>query len=360
MLEMDHGGNIFELARARGVHFRELIDFSASTNPLGLPEDTAGIIARNIDCLTHYPEDRNPKLLTALSAYSGARPPEILIGNGATELLYFTLRFLEPQRVLLPLPTFSEFSRACRILEVPFDSFPLIHACQGRWEFDWKGLIEQLNQRTHDLVIFVNPNNPTGAVLDHETLTGILDSAHQAGTRILMDESFIDFVAEPTLVPLSRRYESLFVLRSLTKFYSMPGLRLGYLVAHHRWISRMIEHREPWQVNNLAQLLGEAFLNLPHYAEATRSLVEQERTHLVQQLQKFKGLTVFPSRCNFMLIQLETSRGSVDTLCKHCLEHRIIIRNCSGWPGAPPNCFRVAVRSADDNQMLIDALREFL
>ena len=360
MLEMDHGGNIFELARSRGVHFRELIDFSASINPLGLPRDTAGIIAHNIDCLSHYPEDRNPDLLAALSAYSGADPSEILIGNGATERLYFTLRFMEPQRVLLPLPTFSEFSRACQILGVPFDNFPLIQACRGRWEFDWKGLREQLHQQSYDLVIVVNPNNPTGALLDGQALGDLFDSAQKAGTRLLLDESFIDFTSEPTLAPRASQCESLLVLRSLTKFFSLPGFRLGYLVAHHQWISRMMEHREPWQVNNLAQLLGETFLNLPDYAETTRRLVERERTHLVHRLQKFKGLTVFESGCNFLFIQLEPRRGPVDGLWKHCLEQGIMIRNCSGWPGTPPNCFRVAIRPAVDNQKLTDALREFL
>ena len=121
----------------------------------------------------------------------------------------------------------------------------------------------------------------------------------------------------------------------------------------------MIEHREPWQVNNLAQLLAKTFLELPDFAETTRSLVEKERPHLTCQLQKVQGFTVFESRCNFLLIQLEPSRGSVDALCKHCLEHHLIIRNCSGWPGAPPHCFRVAVRRANDNQKLIDVLREF-
>jgi len=359
MLKMDHGGNVLELARHQGVDFREFIDFSANINPLGLPPEALRIIAENMDYLTHYPDDRNPKLLAALSDYCGVAPAEILPGNGATELLYFLLRFLQPQNVLLPLPTFSEFHRACRVVGIHYDNFPFIQADQGCWQFDWKGLMECLHKGHYDLVIFVNPNNPTGTLVDRAAFQSVVQLAQRKETRILLDESFIDFVPSHSWIPVFRENDSFFILRSLTKFYSIPGLRLGYLLASPKWIGQMIEKREPWQVNNIAQLLAEEFLKLKEYPRETRKLVEQERKCLTAGLQELMGLTAYPSSCNFLLVQLDASRGRVDELYAHLLNHRIIVRCCSHWPGLPENFFRIAVRSATENQILIDALRDF-
>lgn len=357
MPDLGHGGNVQELAAARGVDWRSLLDFSASINPLGPPADVSRLICEHHDLMACYPPNHNAALLTALGAFCGAGADRVVVGNGATELIYFLLRFLKPRRALVPLPTFSEFSRAGVRSGIAMCGARIITMGSRGWRVDWSSLERLLAGGGWDLLVLVNPNNPTGVALDPVQGERLLQLTRGRGVTVLLDESFIDFAPDRSWIGALRENDHLVVLRSLTKFFAIPGLRLGYLVANAELVARMRAAREPWQVNQFAQLTAECCVGLRDYHEATRNLIRRERAALARRLSAVEGLTPYPSRANFILVHADPDRASVGNLYERMLSRDIVIRRCDRWPGVPANCFRVAVRSRADNQRLVEELR---
>jgi threonine-phosphate decarboxylase len=360
MPELDHGGNVLELAAARGEDWRTFIDFSASINPLGPPAEVLELMRGHPELVACYPPNHNASLLAALAEYCSLTPDHLIVGNGATELIYFVLRFLGPREALVALPTFSEFPRACAVAGVGSDSVLLIRADGRRWCVDWNALDNALTRRRWDVLVLVHPNNPTGATLDPAEGERLLQRTRGRGVTVILDESFIDFTPEESWIGALARHEHLIVLRSLTKFFALPGLRLGYLGASPDRAARMRAVREPWQVNQFAQMAGECCVGLREYQEATRRLIREERAMLAEQLERTPGLTPYPSRVNFLLVAVDPGLARVDSLYEHLLSRGLIIRRCDRWPGLPEHCFRVAVRSRAENQRLVDELRTCL
>ncbi len=360
MRSLDHGGSVLELAAARGVDWRTFVDFSASINPLGPPAEVLELLAQHPELVTCYPSTDHAGLRSALADYCRVTPDHIIAGNGATDLIYFTLRFLRPQEVLVALPTFSEFPRACAASGMRTEGHTLIRADDHGWCIDWTGLEKALSARHRDLLVLVHPNNPTGATLDSSHADHLMELTQERGTAVLLDESFIDFAPDESWIDKLGRYRHLLVLRSLTKFFAIPGLRLGYLVARPHLVAEMQAAREPWQVNQFAQMAGERCVRRPDYHEATRRLIREERAWLTTQLERMPAVCPYPSRVNFLLVRIDPDRIKVGTIYERLLAQRIIVRNCDGWPGLPENCLRIAVRSRNENQRLVDALKECL
>lgn len=360
MREDGHGGNVLALAAARGADWRTFVDFSASINPLGPPPEVLELLRAEQAIIAHYPQRHNPALLTALGRYAGVCADHLLVGNGAAELIYFTLRFLKPRAALVALPTFSEFPRACALNEVVCDTVDFIRPRPAGWCKDWQAVEDALTTGRYDLLVLVHPNNPTGATLDTARGERLLQVAGERGVTVLLDESFIDFAPEDSWIDAIARHPHLIVLRSLTKFFALPGLRLGYLATDPARIVRMHAVREPWPVNQLAQMAGERCAGLIHYQEATRQLVDRERAVLADALQQLPGVSPFPSRVNFLLVALDARHVAVSAAYEHLLSRRIIVRRCDGWPGVPDNCMRVAVRRREDNRRLLDELKDYL
>jgi threonine-phosphate decarboxylase len=360
MPDFDHGGNVLELAAARGADWRAFVDFSASINPLGPPPELLDVMRQHQELVACYPPNDHARVLASLADYCGLTPDHLLVGNGATELIYFVLRFLGSREALVALPTFSEFPRACAIVGLRSDNVLLIRADSRRWCVDWQALEDALTARRWDLLVLVHPNNPTGATLDPARADRLLQLTAQHGVTVLLDESFIDFAPEESWIGAVGRHEHLVVLRSLTKFFAIPGLRLGYLAANPELIARMRANREPWQVNQFAQMAGECCVRLVPYQEATRRLIREERERLTEQLETIPGVTVYPSRVNFLLVGFDANRASVGTVYEHLLARGIVIRRCDRWPGLPAHCIRVAVRLRHENEQLVNELRTVL
>ena len=322
---MTHGGNVFAVARRMGWDWRDIADFSASINPLGPAPSVVEAIHAAVDRIVHYPEAEPLALPEGLAAHWGIDADLLLVGNGATELIHFVAR-MYGGGVALAAPVFSEFHRAFPEASiVPFDS--------AAWPGD-------------RLVIVTRPANPTGAMP-----AGLEQYPHP----VLVDESFLDFTDQPSLLPLVPERENLLVLRSLTKFYALPGLRIGALAGPREWIRKWRALRDPWQVNVLAEAAVLAGIGDHEYAERTRTFVRAEREWLSAQLASIVGLTPQPSAANYLLV---AGDGPVGPLIERAFAEKILLRDCSGWPGVPfAHAFRVAVRTRGENERLLACLR---
>jgi cobyric acid synthase CobQ/L-threonine-O-3-phosphate decarboxylase len=352
----NHGGNVRDLARRAGCAQEDLLDFSASINPLGPPECLRQVISRNIERLAHYPDPYAEELAEALAQKERARPAschigadEIIAGNGSTEILFALARAIKPLRAVIPVPSYADYAQAATLAGAEIQTLKL-DAAAG-FALDWSALGRML--AGGELVFLGAPNNPTGQLFDLGEFRHF--SAEHPATVFAVDEAFADFVADGGASSVVRQ-PNVVAVRSLTKFYAFPGLRLGYAIAPLELAGRIREQIPAWSVNTLAQAAGVAVLKDEAYGRRTRDLITRQRAALTQSLQRFPGLHVYPSQANFLLVRLDRADWNALTLGQALLKQGIAIRGCDTFAGLDERFFRIAVREEEENARLIEAL----
>ncbi len=348
-----HGGEVYHLARTLGLHPRDLLDFSANINPLGFPPAIPEVIAQTLGNIVHYPDQNCLELRQELAVYHGLAPDQILVGNGSTELLYLTARALAPRRALIVAPAFSEYEQALAAARVPVDFQVTIDAHNFT-------LTAPPDPRGADLVFLANPASPSGALLPPELLLETAARLTEAGVHLLLDEAFIDFVEEASLKTRLAQFPHLLLLRSFTKFFGIPGMRLGYLLAAPALIRRLAAVQEPWSVNTLAQAMGQACLKDHDFMVRSRALVSRERQYLLNGLQSLPGLAPLPGAVNYLLVKITSPEWTAATLQKALLSRKIIVRDAANFRGLDERFFRLAVRRREENQRLLQTLEQLL
>ena len=348
-----HGGDVYHLARTMGLDLKELLDFSANINPLGFPPGIPGAIQEALPEIVHYPDRRCQELKEELAAYHRLRAGEILVGNGSTELIYLVARTLRPRKALIVAPAFSEYEHGLNAGGVPV-AFHLTTEAQNFT------LDQPLDPQAADLVFLAHPASPSGALLAPDLLLELAARLEAAGSHLLLDEAFIDFVEEASFKTRLAQFPRVLILRSFTKFFAIPGMRLGYLLGAAALIDRLAAVQEPWSVNTLAQAMGRACLRDADYMDRSRALVRREREYLMEGLKALPGLQPFPSAVNYLLVKLTRPDFTAASLQKALLSRKIVIRDASNFRGLDERFLRVAVRGREENQRLLNALEHCL
>jgi threonine-phosphate decarboxylase len=332
-LRFNHGGNLFAICRERGWDWREVLDLSASINPLGPAPGVRPAVEEALDRIAHYPS-QPPAEFEALLAGAWGVPPELVMaGGGATELLHFVARAGWNGPAALATPVWSEFYRA----------FP--HALK-------LPPAEIENWPPRGLLVLSQPVNPTGEEVPSGTIRRAI--AAREGP-VLIDETFIDFTELEPAAPLCASHPNLLVLRSLSKFHALPGLRVGALIASPGWMARLRKRREPWTVSTPGEAAARAALSDPEHIRRSRELVAQERRWLAERLSGLPGLRLLPGAANFLFA--ETDRPAA-AICDWFLERKILLRNCTGLPGVSGEAIRFAVRTRPENERFAAAAKE--
>ncbi|WP_448884880.1 threonine-phosphate decarboxylase CobD [Citrobacter telavivensis] len=347
-----HGGNIREAAELLGISPEKLLDFSANINPLGMPETVKRAIVDNLRLAERYPDVDYRHLHQALARHHQVPAGWILAGNGETESIFTLVNGLQPRRAMIVTPGFAEYQRALQWGECVIDTFAL------REEDGWQltGAILDALTAELDCLFLCTPNNPTGLLPERGLLEAIAGRCRALNIALILDEAFIDFIAdEAGFIPLLQNNPHIWVLRSLTKFYAIPGLRLGYLInSDEQAVAAMRARQMPWSINAFAALAGEQVLEDIAYQQATWQWLREEGGRFYQQLCALPGLTVYPGLANYLLLRSETD------LQRALLARHILIRSCANYPGLDGRYFRVAIRSREENNRLLAALTEAL
>ena len=334
-----HGGDVYS-AEVR-------LDFSSNVNPLGPPPDVLAAISHTALHVRQYPDPYCRALTAAIAAHEAVPESFILCGAGAAELIYAYCDALRPKKAMELAPTFLEYSAAAshfgaRMVRVPLKALEFLPDAQ---------LLDKLQAEAPDVLFLCTPNNPTGQTLDRTLLRQVLDVCLAQGTRVLLDECFLDFTDEKSAKDLLPRYENLLILKAFTKSYALAGLRVGYcLTGNTRLLSRMAACSQPWNVSLPAQEAAIAALQNPDWVQRARALVSEQRELLTRKLQAL-GLTVCPSRANYLLF---CAPAGLDGMLRR---EKIAIRSCENYPGLSPGWYRIAVRLAEENEALLDAIR---
>lgn len=347
-----HGGNLGKLAHKAHKDISEILDFSASINPLGPPERTRQVISRNIELLRHYPDPDSLPLIGAIADDLGVEEEQIVLGNGSTEIIYAIPRAFPRKKAVIPIPSYNDYTAAAHICGLEIVPLPLSEESNFSLNF-----LELAKILSGDEIVFLGqPNNPTGRTFSNNRLFELADSFPD--TIFAVDESFADFVPGYKSV-VTYGGPNLIMVRSLTKFFAIPGLRLGYGCSAAKKTARLKEFILPWSVNTLAQAVGTTALQDKGYYDQTRSTVAKLRHELEEDLVKLP-LTIYPSETNFLLIRINHQDWTARVLAEKLLEECIAIRVCenfTGLPGQGSYYFRLAVRTREENQRLIQGLQ---
>lgn len=344
-----HGGNLSRIAAMGGQPIEKVLDFSASINPLGMPPAAREAIVAGIERVAHYPEPLAGQLVAAISAAYKLASDRVLAGNGSTELLYLALRVLRPRKVLLAAPGFNEYHRAAALVGAKVKWLKLRE--RTGFQVEPHRFIAAMDGC--DLALLCNPNNPTGHALNYEQMSQIAAAAKALGCYLLVDEAFADFTPEISL--LGRAQNSrLLILRSLTKFYAMPGLRLGFIQLPRALHRRFLAQKEPWSVNTLAEFAACAALADHDFARRSREFIATERAWLESRLARLPHLKLYPAAANYLMLDSPQAPQLVHDL----LHQGIAVRHCANFRGLSPHFIRIAVRTRAENQRLLTALEQ--
>jgi threonine-phosphate decarboxylase len=351
-----HGGQVFAAARLRRVPLDRVLDFSANINPLGPSPRALRRLRRDLALIRFYPDTENGELPELVAKEAGIGRDCILFGNGATPLLHLIPRVLKPRKAVVVEPGFSEYSSAlererCKIHR-------LFLRRDASFQLDGEALFDILRRRRPDILMLGNPNNPTGNVLSRPLLAELIATCSKRRIYLVLDESFLDFTPHPSCAFEAARNPHVVVVRSLTKFWALAGLRIGYLVAHKGLVERLSAQLEPWSVNTLASAAAAESLRDLRYRDRTLKLIRRERAFLTEQLGGLGWLEPFPSEANFLLVRIAAPGISSTHLCRRLAERNILIRDGSNFPGLDRRYFRLAVRRRSENQRLIDELHK--
>jgi len=273
-----HGGDIWGAARRREVPLARLIDFSANINPLGLSPKAHKRLERDIPLVGHYPDRRQQELRCLLACRYGISGDCILFGNGATQLIHLIPRVRRYHRALIVEPAFSEYRNALDRSGVEILEFLLKPS--ENFSFDLDRLLKILRQERPDGLFLANPNNPTGKVIPKQALSRLSAFCEDREIDLIVDEAFLEFTEEPSLMAAATRARHLVVVRSLTKSFALAGLRIGYLVSNRSMLCKLEAGIEPWSVNCLALSVAAASLRATVHSRRTIRLVPQERQYL--------------------------------------------------------------------------------
>jgi threonine-phosphate decarboxylase len=354
-LDRTHGGNVDAWARSAGVEVGELLDFSASINALGPPSSAREAFVESYAEILRYPDPYGDKLKEALAERHGLSPAEVLIGNGSTQLIYLLCAALRPRKALIVGPAFSEYANALTLIGAKVASFNL--SPDNGFQFSTKRLSAAWDKDC-DIVFLATPNSVTGQMIAKVEIEKVAHIALARKTMVVIDEAFVDFVETESIKALVRRNPYLIVLRSLTKYYALPGLRLGYLLGETDQVAELAVYQEPWSINGPALNVALASLKDSSFATKTERWLEPERKFLFERLTALEGLHPLASRTNFLLVKIERSHGDALRLRSFLLQKNILIRACDTF-GLGVNHFRIAIKQRKDNQRLLAALTEW-
>ncbi len=339
-----HGGIRPQELIQLGIDPNDIIDFSVNSNPFGAPPGLNNYLT-DID-LTHYPDPQVFELKQSLANVNDMPPECLAIGNGSVELIWACVRAFvnSGDRVLVVTPTFGEYQNALDLLGIQADQYQLDISNPN---IDIEEISNEINEIRPKLTFFCNPNNPTGHVYTHEQIHQIAESCEAIDGFLVLDEAYRAFVGLPQFAP--NAFQNAIVLRSMTKDFAIPGLRLGYALADKKYIEAIAAQCPPWSVSAMAQKAGEFLLANSGETERTIAETLELAKQLKQQLSD-SGFTPMPSSTHYFLIKV----GNATAFRRRLLDSHILVRNCSSF--GLPEYIRVSTRKAEHNDKLIQAL----
>ncbi len=337
-----HGGNIYK-------YDHEVVDFSANMNPLGMPDQIKEAIIENIDKYENYPDPFNRELIEAIRRFYGIDPDRICCGNGAADIIFRIALALKPKKGLIVGPTFSEYKEALDVVSCQ----TYHHILTEEKNFILGEDVLQSMDKSYDIMFLCNPNNPTGIPVKRDLILKIAKKCKDEDITLVIDECFTEFLDEEEKFSVMDQIEKLdqvIILKAFTKIYAMAGIRLGFCVCGDIKKADLINQMlQPWSVSTVASKAGTKALSIPGFIEKTKEYVCVNREYLLVELEKL-GFKTFGAKANYVFFKSDIELESALD------RYNILIRSCANYITLDKRFYRIAVRTKEENQYLIDSL----
>ncbi len=326
------------------------MDLSANINPLGPPKALRDNWMNFFTDIGEYPDPEATSLKKRIASKEKIEEEMVMVGNGGAELISLLGRFFAGKRVLIIQPTFSEYEKACRA-----------NGCDIVYEFldeSWQLNLERLPLHEVEAMFLCNPNNPTGICFSYEQMLALAKLCKERNAYLVIDEAFFDFwESYQSLVPIMENFSNVLLLRSMTKMFAIPSLRLGYLLANEKVTRKLKSYQSHWSVNGIAIRAGEICLQEESFIEQTHHYIKKERERLFSFL-KEEGFEISPSETNFYLLRWPHIESQLP-LFHYLLEQGIVPRHTMNFPGLEGRWLRFAIKREEENDQLCKALKEW-
>lgn len=356
MQNVNHGANLYDLSKQYGFSKDEFMDFSSNINPFGSSKAAKDYIIKNIDMVSRYPDPSYLSLKSSISSYCNCLKDNIVLGSGATELISAFIKTVNPKKSLLIVPVYSEYEKELK--KINCDITKYFSKPENSFKIDINNLVETINKGNYDLVVICNPNNPTGFTFSRYEMEAISKSIN---SFVMIDETYIEFTNTDVYssTSLVDKYDNLFIIRGTSKFFSTPGIRLGYGLISNKNIKESIDSNlDLWNINIFASTMGEIMFTDNEFISSTINLMTNERNYLINKLCSIKQLEVYETQGNFILCKIKSKSLTAKELREKLIPQKIIIRDCSSFEGLDEFFFRVCILKPDENRLLIDCLNK--
>lgn len=349
-----HGSNPQHLFKSLGLSLPEkFIDFSANINPLGPPPALKEKWNDFYQEITVYPDPFAEKLRNRIAEREQISADSILIGNGGAELITLVARFLSGKKVIVAEPSFSEYEKACRANDCEIQYHPVMGPY---FELSIDELLPRLISA--DALFLCNPNNPTGIQYPVSTVLSIIQECEKQNCFVILDEAFYDFLVNyESFIPYINKFSNLIIIRSMTKMFAIPGIRLGYLAAAPALMAEIGKYQPHWSINTIALLAGELFLQNEEFIKTSQVYISEERERLFTFFKKHH-FVVTSSQVNFYLLR-DSNQKEQKNLFEFLLRKGIIPRHTYNFPGLEGKWLRFAIKSKEENSKLMEVLLEW-
>ena len=354
-----HGSDIEKICGYYHLDKKDIINFGANVNPLGLSENVKDAIASHLDLLSSYPDREYTSLRETISSYCGIPADFVLPGNGSSELISLLIEARAPKRTLILGPTYSEYSRELSFSGSSQEYYHLKEA--NDFQLDVTDLCRTLSAGRYDFLILCNLNNPTSSAILQKDMRQLLRFCEDRNIFVMVDETYVEFAPEVgavTSVPLTREFKNLMVLRGVSKFFAAPGMRLGYgITRNQEFLRKMKEKQIPWSLNSIGAFAGELMLKDAAYIEQTRSLILSERARLYQALSADTDYKTYPPYANFILLRIMRQGVTSFDVFERCIKSGLMIRDCASFQCLDGEYIRFCIMMPEDNTRLLHKLR---
>ncbi|MBS4535498.1 threonine-phosphate decarboxylase [Clostridium sp. D2Q-14] len=337
-----------------GDDYKEIMDFSVNINPLGPSESVKEKMIESIENIDRYPEIRGNSAIKALSNHMSINEKNIILGNGAIELIYLFARAINPQKVLIIGPTFNEYRRAFEMNDSEVIEISRLESKE--FSIDYENLVDLIYKEKPKVLILCNPNNPTGEYVSPIDFHFIVQAMDNINGFTVVDESFMDFADKETFEKYIYN-NNIFLLRSMTKFYGLPGIRLGYGLGNDNLIGVLNKFKEPWTMNSIALDILPYVIKDKKFIKDSLKWIKEERKFLYEELNKISALKVFEPNANFILFKLE--KGNPKEFFNYLLSKKIHVRTCEDFKGLGDRYFRISVKEHKNNKNIINTIEKW-
>lgn len=355
-----HGGDLDFVSQKYKIPKDEIIDFSSNLNPLGTPESVKNSIIENIDAISTYPDKDYTELKKSIKKYINfdVNLENILVGNGTTELISIFIRTIKPKNSLIISPSYSEYER--EIIISGGNTFHFYLDEDNDFNLNINRLIRLLENIS--LLIICNPNSPTGSIIKIEDLEKIIKFCEKNDTFVIIDETYIEFSKlsqKNSAIYLTKKYKNIFVIRGTSKFFCVPGLRLGYAICNNKQVIEIInKEKNPWSVNSFANICGIAMFKDLDFIEKSLCLISSEKDNLYKKLSSINCIKPFYTFSNFILVKILNKDITSFEVFEKLIKNKIFIRDSSNFKNLDSSFFRFCILNKKENILLLNQLKD--